>query len=67
MLGVLATGEDPMAGECLFAGFLEALLGRSDQVGRRLVSLRGLHPRISRVRDYLHAHFTQPVTIADLA
>ena len=67
MLRVLASGEDPLEGECLLAGFLDALLGRTDLVGKRTAPLRGLNPRISRVRDYLHAHFAHPVSIADLA
>ena len=67
MLRVFASGEDLLAGECLLAGFLEELLGRCDLAGNRALSLRGLDPRISRVRDYLHAHFARPVSIADLA
>ncbi len=67
MLREMAVGADPLAAECLFVGFLEALLSRGPEGTPRLVPLRGLNPRISRVREYLHAHFAAPVTIADLS
>lgn len=48
-------------------GLLATLLGRHAGVAVRRLPLGGLHPAIRRVREYLHAHFTQRVTIADLS
>lgn len=66
-LRALAGGDDPLAGECLLAGFLEQLIGLRPGSARRGFTLRDLNPRISRVREYLHAHYSSPVSIADLS
>lgn len=66
-LRTLADGSDPLAGECLLASLLDRLIEPGAAAPRRGWSLRELNPRISRVRDYLHAHFARQVAIAELA
>lgn len=58
---------DSLRQESTFLELLTGLLTRHARVPIRRVPLRGLHPAVRRVREYLHAHFTGPVTIADLA
>lgn len=62
-----AAPADTLRQESELLGLLTTLLSRHAGIAVRRVPLGGLHPAIRRVREYLHAHFTQAVTIADLA
>ena len=67
VLGTLARPGDPLRQESALLELLTTLLRRHGTVPLRRVALGGLNPAIRRVREYLHAHLAERVSIADVA
>lgn len=66
-LGLLADPDAALAAECALLGLVELAVRASGELRVRRLRLEGLHPRIRRVREFLHAEFARRVTIDELA
>ena len=63
----LVSPEARLAGETLLVGFLAAVIGRCADLRLVAADPPEASPAILMVRDYLEAHYAEPVSLAELA
>lgn len=61
------TNDDELANDVRQTEFLTAILGYFTQLKKSFKKLKGVRPAIKKAREYLDAHFTEQISLDELA